>query len=186
MGALDEILDLTPIQLDLVQLVQSSLIRIELVWPSVLDEVLPDMSARFNAEVRVWQEEVDTRLESVVKAVDAVGGEEEDALVVLEEAEEGRDERVAVDVVQGALLEEDVGFVEEEDGLPDGRDVEDARELLLEVARVRAELAGRDGVKRALRELSDGLGTAKASVSGVQTRLGRSTHVKVFPTPGGP
>jgi hypothetical protein len=39
-------------------------------------------------------------------------------LEVLEEAQEDGDQGVAVDVLDGALLEEDVGFVEEEDGAP--------------------------------------------------------------------
>lgn len=111
---------------------------------------------------------MDARLEGLVEGLDAVRREEEDALVILEQAEEGGDERVAVDVVQGALLEEDVGLIEEEDGFPDGRDIEDARELLLEIARVRAELAGGDGVERALRELGDGLGTVNLLVSGAK------------------
>ena len=61
---------------------------------------------------------MDARDKGFVERLDAVSGEEEDALEVLEEAEEDADEGVAVDVVDGAFFEEDVGFVEEEERAP--------------------------------------------------------------------
>ena len=64
---------------------------------------------------------MDAGLEGGVDVVDAVGGEEEDAFVVFQDAEEDGDEFVALQVVRAALFEEDVGFVEEEDGVPFAR-----------------------------------------------------------------
>lgn len=61
---------------------------------------------------------------------------------VFEEAEEDGDEGVAVEVVHGAFLEEDVGFVEEEDGVPGVGYVEDAVETVFENVCGGAELAG--------------------------------------------
>ena len=78
------------------------------------------MPTRRGAEVVVLHADVDAGLEGGVDVVDAVGGEEEDAFVVFEDAEEDGDEFVAFEVVGGALFEEDVGFVEEKDGVPFG------------------------------------------------------------------
>ena len=56
---------------------------------------------------------MDTRLEGGIDVVDAVGGEEEDAFVVFQDAEEDGDEFVPLHIVRAALFEEDVRFVEE-------------------------------------------------------------------------
>ena len=52
------------------------------------EEVAPDMSAGGNGEIGVLHGDVDAGLEGRVDVVDAVGGEEEDALVVFQHAEE--------------------------------------------------------------------------------------------------
>jgi hypothetical protein len=43
--------------------------------------------------------------------------------------------------VQGARFEENIRFVKQKHGFPDGSDVEDAGEVLFELRRIRAELA---------------------------------------------
>jgi hypothetical protein len=65
---------------------------------------------------------VDARLHGQVERGQAVGGEEDDAREVLELLEEDGDEGVALGIA-GLLvagLEEDVGLVEEDNGLPGG------------------------------------------------------------------
>ena len=59
---------------------------------------------------------MDTALEGLVEHADAVSSEEEDAVEILESAEENGNEGVAFEVLVVAVLEEDVGFVEEEYG----------------------------------------------------------------------
>lgn len=71
---------------------------------------------------------MDPGLEGRVKGFDAVGSEEENALEVFQETEKDGDQCVAVEIMDAAALEEDVGFVEEEDGAPCVREVEDPRE----------------------------------------------------------
>jgi hypothetical protein len=61
---------------------------------------------------------MDSRDERFVKRLDTVRREEEDALEVLEQAEEDADQGVAVYVVDGALFEENIRFVEEEECTP--------------------------------------------------------------------
>ena len=89
---------------------------------------------------------MDARSKGRVKDRDAIGGQDEDTLEVFEHAEEDGDEGVAGDVVVCALFEEDIGFVEEEEGAPGMGDVEDLGQVLLEEAGVDAELADRDGL----------------------------------------
>ena len=86
------------------------------------------MASRRRAELFILHADMDTGLKGGVDVVDAVGGEEEDAFVVFEDTEEDGDEFVAFEVVGGALFEEDVGFVEEEDGVPFGGHFEDVGE----------------------------------------------------------
>ena len=178
----DTILDLAPIQHRLgeaivVRLCElNSLDAVELT--DALEEHDPDGLAGLVGEFGVAQGDVDAGLEGVVEGLDAVGGEEEDALEVFEQAQEDGDEGIAVDVLDGALFEEDVCFVEEEDGAPrDGivsfggrgrlewkgkvpavSDVEDFLELCFELARVGAQFACRDHVKWAFEEFGDGFG----------------------------
>ena len=53
-----------------------------------------------------------------------------------------RDQLVAFQVMGAALLEEDVGFVEEEDGVPFGAHLEHVGERGFDVGGVEAEVAG--------------------------------------------
>ena len=59
----------------------------------------PDAALGFEGELAVFEAEVDAGLEGRVEVFDAVGGEEEDALEVFEQAQEDADEGVAVDVL---------------------------------------------------------------------------------------
>lgn len=61
---------------------------------------------------------MNARFEGLIKGGDTVGSEEEDAGVVFQDAQEDGDHGVAVEIMQGALLQEDVCFVNEEDGTP--------------------------------------------------------------------
>ena len=92
---------------------------------------------------------MNTRLESIVERLHAIRCEEQDPLEILQQPEEDGYQGVAVDVLDGALLEEDIGFVEEKDGAPAVRDIEDFVEFGFQFARVSAEFAGADHVKRA-------------------------------------
>lgn len=77
---------------------------------------------------------------------------------ILEQAEEDGDESVTVDVVDLALLEKDVGFVEEEHGAPGVSNVEDLLKLIFQLGRIGAQLTRRDHIERAFQKLRDALG----------------------------
>lgn len=114
-----------------------------------IQEHLPYRPLRLGCQVAVPQRHVDTRLESIVERLHAIRCEEQDPLEILQQPEEDGYQGVAVDVLDGALLEEDVGFIEEKDGAPAVRDVEDFVEFGFQFAWVGAEFAGADHVKRA-------------------------------------
>ena len=101
----------------------------------------PDLHAAGPVERRQAQGDVDAGLEGLVEGADAVGGEEEDPREVVESAEEDGDEGVALQVFVVAVLQEDVGFVEEEDGVPGGGVVEDFFEFGFEDRGVSADVA---------------------------------------------
>lgn len=82
------------------------------------EEAVPDLLPRVVRQVVVLQHDRHSRQECVVDLAHAVGGQEEQAAEVLHAAEEDGDDAVALDVARGAPLEEDVGFVEEEDRFP--------------------------------------------------------------------
>ena len=99
---------------------------------------------------------MDARLERLVEGADAVGGQEEDSREVIEGAEEDGDEGVALEGFVVAVLQEDVGFVEQEDGAPGGAVVEDFLEAGLEFLGVGADVAAGDLVEG----LAEGVGNA--------------------------
>jgi hypothetical protein len=78
--------------------------------------------------------------------------------VLLEQAQEDADHGVAVDVVVGALLEEDVGLVEQDDCVPLAGHLEDVAQLVLELVDGGPEFADRDGVERFAQQFRNGLG----------------------------
>lgn len=83
---------------------------------------------------------MDTALDRLVEDGDPVCRQDHDALEVLELPQEDGDERVVLQVVLGARFEEDVGFVEEQDGLPARDEVEDLHEAVFEFLRVETEV----------------------------------------------
>ena len=87
-------------------------------FAAAIKEQRPYRAFGLGRQVAVAQGDVDARLEGVVKRLDAVGGEEQDALEVLEQTQENGHEGVAVQVVYAALLQKHIGFVKEEDGAP--------------------------------------------------------------------
>ena len=74
------------------------------------EEGAPDLGFGGLGEFLEVEGDVDTGEEGFVEGFDAVGGEEEDAAVVFDVAEEYGDHRVTLEVVQGAALEEDIGL----------------------------------------------------------------------------
>ena len=84
---------------------------------------------------------MDTALESLVEHADTVSGEEEDALEIFESAEEDGNEGIAFEMLVVAVLEEDVSFVEEENGGKGHGVVEDFFEALFETCGVGADVA---------------------------------------------
>ena len=102
-------------------------------------------------------------------------------------SEEDGDEGVVLQVVLGAGFEEDVGFVEEEDGFPAGDEVEDFRETVFELFGVETEIAGTD-----LWGVSGWCDVVGSRWRGRTRKSGRfwysetASAVNVFPTPGGP
>jgi NADPH:quinone reductase-like Zn-dependent oxidoreductase len=90
--------------------------------------------------------------------LDSVRRQEQDALEVLELPEEDADEGVSVDVVHVALLQEDIGLVQEKDRTPRVADIQYLLELALQVPRVGAQFAGRRHVQRAFEQFRDAFG----------------------------
>lgn len=97
---------------------------------NTLDEHLEHTLLCLGAQLAVAQRDVDTRLECIVESFDAVRCEEENALEILQQAQEDGDEGIAVDVLDGALLEEDVSFVEKENCAPGMSYVENLENVL--------------------------------------------------------
>lgn len=93
---------------------------------------------------RVVERHVDAGPEGVVDGAHAVRGQEEDAVVVLEDAEEDRDERVALHVLLGTLRQEDVGLVEQQDAVPHVRQPENIGQGPLHFGRRQAQVTAGD------------------------------------------
>ena len=84
----------------------------DLVVVDVIEEARKDVDALLRREVLVLDGKVDTRLNGHVQRHDAVGGEDNDALVVLEDTQQDGYESVALEVARAlALFQEHVGFV---------------------------------------------------------------------------
>src|SRR6185503_17518350 len=72
------------------------------------EKILDDLLTRLDTELTVAEGERDTRVERFVHVGAAVRREDENTVVVFEEAEEGTDHRVAVDITTLASLQEHV------------------------------------------------------------------------------
>ncbi len=101
-------------------------------------------------EGRVVERHVDAGLEGLVDGADAVRRQEEQAVVVLEDAQEDGHERVALHVELGALREEDVGLVEQEDAVPEMGQPEHVGQRRLDLVRREAQVAAGDDEQRLL------------------------------------
>ena len=71
-----------------------------------------------------------------------------------------------MEVVHVALLKEDVGLVQQEDGAPRMADVEDLLQLRFQETGVGAELAGRGHIQRTLEQLADPLCSERLAGAG--------------------
>ena len=76
-----------------------------------LDKVRPYLQSSCFVKGRVVHGKLDAGFECFVECADAVGGEDEDAVVVLQHSEEDRDKSVACEVSDLPFFEEDVRFV---------------------------------------------------------------------------
>lgn len=173
-GHLHSVLDLPTVEVQVAQthnvllrhlvhgLAQELLVGVD----SAREEGLPDGGAAVAVQVGVLEGHVDTTLKGRVHVLDAVGGEEEDTLVVLEHAEEDADDAVAVHVGGGTGLEEDVALIEQEDGVPVRDHGEDLAEVALELVRLGAEVASAHDVEGRLHLLRDRLGSERLADAG--------------------
>ena len=75
---------------------------------------------------------MNSRVEGLVKYFDEVGGKEHDAGEVFYLAQENGNQRVTLEVIGGALFEEDVSFVKEDDSAECLSDFEDAAECFFD------------------------------------------------------
>ena len=125
----------------------------------VVDEDIPHGDTARLVQARQAQGNVNAGLKGLIEGADAVGGEEQDAREVVEGAEEDGDQGVALEGGGGqvAVLEEDVGFVEQQDGAPGDGVVEDLLEAGLELLRVGADVAAGDLVEGFLEGVGDAL-----------------------------
>ena len=80
--------------------------------------MLPNLFPCSRLQVLISNTHVDTALESFIKRLDTICGQEQDPLVVLGKSQEHRDERVTVDVVRLTRLKEDISFIKEQDCAP--------------------------------------------------------------------
>lgn len=85
---LHEVLDLSTIEIELWQLFQVRVADVKLLASHVVEEVFPDLLASLGGEIIVRQEQINSRLKSVINTRNAVGGKKQDPLVVLKLGEE--------------------------------------------------------------------------------------------------
>jgi len=125
---------------------------------AVREYLLPNALARGGSQLVVEQLDRDARVERLVELAHTVGRQEQDALLLLEQAQEDADHRVAFDVFVRSAFHEHVGFVQEQDRVPCLADFEDFFELAFEHVRFGAEFADVDGVEWLLERLGGGFG----------------------------
>lgn len=98
---------------------------------------------------------MDAGLEGIVERLDAVSGQEEDTLEVLQQAQKDADEGVAMDVLDRAFLQKYISFVEEQNGAPGMCNIKNLIELGFEFAWIGAKLASTDHVQGAFQKFGD-------------------------------
>lgn len=99
------------------------------------------------------QEEGYVTLKGFINDLDLVGRQQQYALVVLNFAEKDGYNRVPLDARNGALGQENVGLVEEENSLPVASELENVRQPLMDLRGLVAEGTARHGVQRHPRRL---------------------------------
>jgi hypothetical protein len=114
------------------------------------EERLPYLCSRFGRERRVVYREIDPRDEGFVERANAVCCEKQNSLVVLHGTQKAGDKAVAFDVLHSAMLHEDIGLVDEKDGIPGFCALEEDDEIIFDLVRVSADVGACDCQKRAL------------------------------------
>ena len=153
---LENILNLASIQVHPRQLHKLRLIN-SMFLRTRIQKVLPYRLARVDGETGVVERDVDAGLECWIESLNTVGCEKHGTFVVFQYAQEDGNEFVALEFVQRTLLEEDVGFVEKENGIPAASHFENVLELALHFAGVETEVAGAHHVEGNLHFFGYGL-----------------------------
>jgi hypothetical protein len=100
-----------------------------------------------NAQRSVLDSQMDARLESRIKFLRTIRGKKEDAFVVFEEAEEDGDEGVANEVVFATLGQENIRFIEQENGAPGFCALKDCAKLFVRRFDVGSKFAAANDVE---------------------------------------
>ena len=127
----DHILDLPSIDLGLRQTFVPFFIYLYILLSQFVEEILPDLFARTDGEIVILKRDVDARFKGIIEGIHSVRSQEQDAFVVLQDAEEDRDKRISFHVVQTAALQEDVGFINEEHSFPSAGHIKDSAQTLI-------------------------------------------------------
>lgn len=185
---LDNVLDLATVHIHARQLHQP-LGSNRVLLNTGVEEVIPDRLAALNGKILVSERDVNARLGCRVEYLDTVDGEENCAFAVLEDAEEDGDELIALEVVEGASREEDVGLVEKENGVSAAAELKDILELGLDFGGVKIEIVGgHDCGEYASKSIEEGNAgyVGELPYNGSFISSATDSAVSVFPTTGGP
>lgn len=161
--------DLTTVHLGLMHNLNTRInIQILVLRRHPLQLLPPEQLPPVRIRRAILQRKVQPRTDSGIEDADTVGRHEQDALEVLELLEEDGDEVVLLELVgpAAARLEEHVGLVDQDDGVPDGRVGEQALQLVRDARAPAAELAGGDLEERAFGVLRDELGGERLAAAG--------------------
>src|SRR6266576_6879578 len=107
--------------------------------------------------------ELYSRLERFIECADAIGCKNEDTLIVFQDTEKHGYQCITLQICLRALLEEDIGFIEEDHTTPDGPNIEYRFQILLYTLGIGANVAAGDPVKRPLRKFGHALGCERLS-----------------------
>lgn len=108
----------------------------------LLNKRRPDLRLCLLAQLIVLDTKVDSALDRLVEDGHSIRRQDHDALEILQLPQEDRDEGVVLEMMLGASFEKDVRFVEEEDGLPAGNEVQDLGESVFKLLGVEAKISG--------------------------------------------
>jgi hypothetical protein len=117
LSSLQHILDLASVELHLCQSVQFLVVQ-------MTSEGFPYLAATIRRQGWIMQADVDSAMKGIIDLFDSVGSQEQNALIVLKHAEEDGHQLVALKVRCVAGFQKDVGFVQQEDGIPLRRHLE--------------------------------------------------------------